>query len=156
MADRTCRECGAVYQPTAAQQRKRDYICLACRRAYNASWRAERRASGLAASGTKTWAPEKREAWKAHYRSRPDVHRRKAELMRSYGSRPEIRIRREARRITRTAIQRGQLKRQPCERCGHIPAQAHHDDYGQPLIVRWLCRACHTAFHHAKAEGGTR
>ena len=45
------------------------------------------------------------------------------------------------------AIRDGRLTRQPCEVCGHPKAQAHHDDYSQPLNVRWLCTT-HHAEHH--------
>jgi ribosomal protein S27AE len=34
-----------------------------------------------------------------------------------------------------------------CENCGAPDAHAHHDDYSQPLDVRWLCRACHGIEH---------
>ncbi len=42
---------------------------------------------------------------------------------------------------------RGKLKPQPCEHCGSPDAQKHHDDYGKPLQVRWLCEDCHMALH---------
>ena len=48
------------------------------------------------------------------------------------------------------AIARGELARKPCEVCGGR-AHAHHEDYGRPLEVRWLC-----PWHHARqhmAEG---
>lgn len=45
------------------------------------------------------------------------------------------------------AVRSGSLTRQPCEVCGHSKAQAHHDDYNQPLKVRWLC-VTHHAKHH--------
>lgn len=45
------------------------------------------------------------------------------------------------------AIRDQKLMRQPCEVCGHPKAQAHHDDYSQPLNVRWLCTT-HHAEHH--------
>jgi hypothetical protein len=58
-----------------------------------------------------------------------------------------------ARRITRTAIERGELVRpETCERCGKKPApmkdgrsaiQVHHLDYSNPLEVQWLCYQCH-------------
>lgn len=27
------------------------------------------------------------------------------------------------------------------------PLQAHHDDYGKPLCIRWLCLTCHVEAH---------
>jgi hypothetical protein len=45
------------------------------------------------------------------------------------------------------------LKRQPCEVCGIIDADAHHDDYAKPTEVRWLCRSHHRK-HHAKFGPG--
>jgi hypothetical protein len=36
-----------------------------------------------------------------------------------------------------------------CSTCGvSCTPVAHHDDYGQPLNVRWLCRSCHAKQHH--------
>jgi ribosomal protein S27AE len=47
------------------------------------------------------------------------------------------------------ALRLGLLVRQPCEVCGREKVDAHHDDYSQPLKVRWLCRRCHGQ-HHAR------
>lgn len=55
--------------------------------------------------------------------------------------------REEARRMTHAAIARGELVRQPCEKCQAAKTEAHHDDYTKPLAVRWLCRRCHVAHH---------
>jgi hypothetical protein len=60
--------------------------------------------------------------------------------------------REKARRLTRAAILGGRLIPEPCERCRDPQAQAHHDDYSKPLVVRWLCRDCH-AEHHGHAVG---
>lgn len=49
------------------------------------------------------------------------------------------------------AIYRGEIKRQPCEKCGAAKVDAHHDDYSKPLEVRWLCRKHHIE-HHKDAE----
>jgi ribosomal protein S27AE len=47
-----------------------------------------------------------------------------------------------------SAIQRGEIIRQPCSDCGtKVSVQAHHDDYAKPLDVRWLCRKCHLDWH---------
>jgi hypothetical protein len=35
-----------------------------------------------------------------------------------------------------------------CEKCRLNPAgHAHHDDYMQPLMVKWLCCSCHRKIH---------
>jgi hypothetical protein len=42
---------------------------------------------------------------------------------------------------------RGLLIQQPCEECGDDATQMHHPNYLQPLLVEWLCRACHLLLH---------
>ena len=54
---------------------------------------------------------------------------------------------------TQSGIKRGLIARQPCERCGAEPTDAHHESYDRPLDVRWLCRRCHSALHKAAANG---
>lgn len=49
------------------------------------------------------------------------------------------------------AIRDGKLHREPCEVCGATEVHAHHDDYSEPLSVRWLCPV-HHARHHAGEE----
>lgn len=49
------------------------------------------------------------------------------------------------------AIRRGELVREPCEKCGVEPADAHHDDYSKQLDVRWLCRTHHGIEHRTVA-----
>lgn len=45
------------------------------------------------------------------------------------------------------AIRDGRLVKAPCEKCGELKAQAHHDDYSKPLDVRWLCVKHHNEHH---------
>jgi len=47
------------------------------------------------------------------------------------------------------AVRDGKLIKQPCEVCGELKVQGHHDDYTKPLDVRWLC-VSHHAEHHAR------
>lgn len=61
----------------------------------------------------------------------PDSERRKANT-RSY---------------TNVLIHRGTLAREPCEKCGAEFAEAHHLDYANPRVVRWLCPPCHRLEH---------
>ncbi len=56
-------------------------------------------------------------------------------------------IKRAASLKVGNAIRTGRLARQPCEVCGNAPAQGHHDDYGKPLVVRWLCTTHHAEWH---------
>lgn len=47
----------------------------------------------------------------------------------------------------RSALRRGLVVKQPCERCGCENSEAHHDDYERPMDVRWLCRPHHKEEH---------
>lgn len=62
-------------------------------------------------------------------------------------------LQRAARVIVGHAIRDRRLLRQPCEICGSEERiEAHHDDYTQPLQVRWLCRLHHIEHHKAERE----
>jgi len=53
-----------------------------------------------------------------------------------------------ARNAVAYALETGTLKRLPCEVCGSISTEAHHEDYSKPLEVMWLC-----TLHHAERRG---
>jgi ribosomal protein S27AE len=136
MSEMRCRECGVALS-------RKPYLCPDCRRTYLAAWRARRRSEGLPASGTKTWAPEKRLAFFESYNKRPNVQARRRDEQRAYVADPVNRQKVNARHAVRYAVRVGKLQRQPCERCGAARVQAHHDDYTKKLDVRWLCSRCH-------------
>ena len=51
------------------------------------------------------------------------------------------------------AIRNGKLIREPCEMCGDTKhVHGHHDDYTQPLDVRWMCRLHHVDWHRKMRE----
>lgn len=56
-------------------------------------------------------------------------------------------LKRRAHIMTGNAIKCGLLKKQPCEVCGSIEVDAHHEDYRFPAKVRWLCHKHHMARH---------
>lgn len=50
------------------------------------------------------------------------------------------------------AIRVGKLKKMPCEECLSERVHAHHDDYSNPLDIRWLCPAHHRQWHVENGE----
>lgn len=62
----------------------------------------------------------------------------------------------KAKHATKRAISKGALIPGSCEVCGFVGTgkdgrnlvEAHHDDYSQPLAIRWMCRKCHYALHY--------
>ena len=48
------------------------------------------------------------------------------------------------------------IKPDVCSKCGCIATgrglHGHHDDYSKPLVVRWLCHACHEETHEKYKE----
>lgn len=78
---------------------------------------------------------------------------------RKYGTDPDFRARKAARNAVGQKIRRGQMERGKCEVCGSTDTQAHHEDYGKPFDVRWLCDLHHRSLHGewsavAKADEG--
>ena len=51
------------------------------------------------------------------------------------------------------AIKKGRITRQPCEICGVKKTHAHHEDYFEPLKVKWLCPKHHSARHKEIRSG---
>ena len=62
-------------------------------------------------------------------------------------------IKRAAHILTGNAIRDGRLLKEPCEVCGSEVVHAHHDDYAEPLSVRWLCDEHHNQWHMENGEG---
>ena len=54
----------------------------------------------------------------------------------------------QAMQEVQSALRNGSLTRKPCEECGQVVVEAHHDNYDKPLEVRWLCRYHHDEEHH--------
>jgi ribosomal protein S27AE len=52
-----------------------------------------------------------------------------------------------AHQKVQSAIKNGSIQKGPCESCSKRSAVAHHDDYSDPLVVRWLCSSCHKKLH---------
>lgn len=59
----------------------------------------------------------------------------------------------KAHTLVGNAVKSKKLFRKPCEVCGEEKAVGHHDDYLEPLNVRWLCQAHHKQWHAKNGEG---
>ena len=46
------------------------------------------------------------------------------------------------------ALRDGRLTKKTCHVCRAKKVHAHHDDYGKPLEVTWLCALHHSRLHH--------
>lgn len=55
---------------------------------------------------------------------------------------------RKAHHAVETALKSGKLVKSNCVNCGTSEkVEGHHDDYDNPLDVKWLCRRCHLKHH---------
>lgn len=58
-------------------------------------------------------------------------------------------LRTRAGAIVRQHLLLGKIKKQPCRICGTTKnIHAHHDDYSQPLKIKWFCRRHHFIYHN--------
>lgn len=91
-----------------------------------------------------------REWERAHWRANPK--RRAEKFARTRVWRLNNPDKYRAQIAANNAIRAGRLVRPAmCSACGGGgPIDAHHDDYSQPLLVRWLCKKCHW---HANNKG---
>ena len=81
--------------------------------------------------------PRKNPSWRTEY-----LAKKKAD--------PFYRKQRHANAVIENEIQQDRLMRKPCEICGSLKTEAHHDDYDKPLEVRWLCRIHHMRYHRRR------
>lgn len=77
--------------------------------------------------------------------------RDKSKMQRRYRENNKKKI--QAHKIVNAAVKDGTLIRHPCEICGDLKSNGHHDDYDFPLVVRWLCGLHHTEWHKENGEG---
>lgn len=54
----------------------------------------------------------------------------------------------------KTALKKGRMRRPvTCSKCGvECKPHGHHEDYGKPFDVMWVCRNCHTNMHSMKED----
>jgi len=47
----------------------------------------------------------------------------------------------------KNALRDGKIEKHPCEVCGTMKVEAHHNDYSKALEVSWLCKKHHQEWH---------
>lgn len=137
MKKKTCRDCGEkkVLAEFPSHPNMSDghlNSCKACRSQYMRLRRINESEAFAEIDRARKDDPRRikqRREWKARYKEKyPEKMRAHAAVGR--------------------AVKRGSLIVQPCEVCGtECDVQAHHEDYEQPLDVRWLCRTHHKEEH---------
>jgi hypothetical protein len=95
----------------------------------------------------------------AHFREYRFQKRFEAFQKRYRAAKTEAERKRLGRQFSSLAKAAGRILPQPCARCGAKKAEMHHGDYGEPLVVTWLCHRCHMRLHRlrgAQARGAVK
>jgi hypothetical protein len=88
-----------------------------------------------------------------HFKQTPGFAEREREKVNNRVKNDLIfKIKKDIHLLTNAATRLGILDRQPCEVCGEMKVDAHHDDYNKPMEVRWLCRLHHNEHHRLHGE----
>jgi hypothetical protein len=90
---------------------------------------------------------EKRDKLREYNRKYNKMWRRDFGFQNEKNSKERYPEKQYARGLLQRAVKNGKIKRQNCEVCNKPNAQGHHDDYYQPLKVKWFCQLHHTEYH---------
>lgn len=63
---------------------------------------------------------------------------------------PFVLKRHKVRTKTKELVKEGKIKKKPCHICGCKEVIAHHEDYGNPFDIVWLCEIHHKEYHQGK------
>lgn len=115
--------------------------------------------------GLQNWCKDCKRTYEKEYSKRPEAiesQRRTYERLRDKGyfrdwkkkqyRTPQLQAKMAARRITSLMIKNGEIEKLSCAGCGKFESEGHHPDYNQPLLIVWLCHACHMALHNKIKE----
>lgn len=120
--------------------------CITCVKAYEKQRRLLIADRLLAYEKARSNLPHRVQARKAYVQT--DAGKQaKQRAMNAYRARQPMRT--AAHRIFRNAIKYGKVQKgTECSECGStLKIEGHHDNYLEPLNVRWLCEVCHKQWH---------
>ena len=93
------------------------------------------------------WAPRKKLPEEELRKRRREREKKKRESKKERAKTdPVLRQKMLARKTLQNHVFLGKITPEPCNVCGE-KAEAHHPAYDRPLLVVWLCPACHRAAH---------
>ena len=143
IAMKTCSDCGKIKEEDRFQIRvaSKDGLTAACKRCL--SQRDKKRAN----------LPHRIKARK-EYAKTPEGLIAGNKAKKAWEGRNAIK--KGASTIVGNAVRDGVITKQYfCSVCGidNVRIHGHHDDYAQPLTVRWLCSQCHNDWHSKNGEG---
>lgn len=131
----------------------RSYRCKRCHREYMRRYRKEH--PDRVASAQARYRERHRDKVKESY-SRYREKERERVLASRLSWNSNNTEKRRAHHQVEMAVKAGRVERPSgCEECGEVTSvHGHHEDYGKPLDVEWLCPGCHSRRH--AAEGTER
>lgn len=128
----TCRKCGYNRTQKYVNGRKKGWRCKWCNREYR---------------NLRPTLDRNREHSRRYRLKYPKRHRQAVESWKKKNH-----TKTASHSLVHRAIKDGRLVKQPCEICGNVDVEAHHDDYSQPLSIRWLCKKHHGEQHETNFE----
>lgn len=128
---RPCPKCGEEIVLTEAMCRRSQYACADCESIRATAWAKRNMARKLAGNKRYFATANGRVARSKH------TKRFRERYPEKYAAHVAV----------QTAVRNGTLVQKPCEVCGCLQSEAHHDDYSKPLEVKWLCDTCHVNEH---------
>jgi ribosomal protein S27AE len=140
---KACKKCGVEKAATDFYaERAVCKTCVAVRRAQK-YWadpdaaRAYKRRYQNGAEYSRSWREKNPGRQQAYYQTWAERNRQKQ----------------RAHSAVKIAIRKGILLKEDCEKCGATSRiHAHHDNYSEPLVVRWLCLPCHKEHHRLNPQ----
>lgn len=148
---KVCKDCGKEKDNSDFYGKQGE--CKECTKARVRKYRAENIERVREYDRNRPNAEERNELNKFRYKENmknPEYREKDRQRIKTWQEKNHIK--RAAHVITGNAIRDGRLIKQPCEVCGEVQVNAHHDDYEKPLQVRWLCKKHHAEHHKTLRE----
>lgn len=139
MESKKCRKCGenkelSEFSKDATKKDCKNIYCKICSCEYVRNWTRRNKKRVLEVS--REWKAKNKEKVKGYQLKHRD----------------DFPLKHQARGIVTRAIISGRLIKMPCEVCGiEENVEAHHENYSEPLCIKWYCKEHHGIAHRRYA-----